>query len=334
MSRCLLAADVGGTKIDLLLAVPAGDRLRAVHQRVYASQDHAGLDAVLEQFFREPRAAPYAGAVSAACFSVAGPVEEQRTTLTNLGWQFGAAELGARHGFGRTRLINDFMAAGHGIAELSPGALEVLQAGAPVERGTRVVVGAGTGLGVGLMMWQGERYAVHPSEAGHADFAPVDELQDRLLVYLRRNFGRVSYERVVSGPGLMRIFGFLQDSGRGAPSRQLLAAMKKPRTDPAEVIAEFALAKLDPLAVRALDLFASAYGAFAGNIALGGMARGGVYVAGGIAPKIVAKLKDGGFVRAFTDKGRFSALLSSMPVQVVMDPRVGLYGALLAAARL
>jgi glucokinase len=161
----------------------------------------------------------------------------------------------------------------------------------------------------------------------------VDEQQDRLLAHLRRTYGRVSYERVVSGPGLMRIFSFLQETGVGVPSKQLRDA-DKTRKDTAELIAEFALAKLDPLAVRALDLFVAAYGAFAGNMALATMAQGGVYIAGGIAPKIAPKLKDGAFMRAFTSKGRFSDLLATMPVHVVMNPLVGLHGALLEAARL
>jgi glucokinase len=229
--------------------------------------------------------------------------------------------------------MNDFEAAGLGIGRLAPSELETLQEGRPVARAARLVIGAGTGLGVGLLTWQDEGYAVHPSEAGHADFAPVDELQDRLLAHLRRTYGRVSCERVISGPGLMRIFSFLQETGAGLPSKQLRDA-DKTRQDTAELIAEFGLAKLDPLAVRALDLFVSAYGSFAGNLALAALAHGGVYIAGGIAPKIAPKLKDGAFMRAFTAKGRFSELLASMPVHVVMNPQVGLYGALEEAARM
>ncbi|HET9405078.1 MAG TPA: glucokinase, partial [Burkholderiales bacterium] len=167
---------------------------------------------------------------------------------------------------------------------------------------------------------------------GHCDFAPVDRQQDLLLAHLRRSFGRVSYERVVSGPGLMRIFSFLQESGDGAPSRQLLEATRK-RSDTAELIAEFAISRLDPVAVKALDLFVEVYGAFAGNMALVTLARGGVYIAGGIAPKIAAKLRDGVFMRAFTSKGRFSELLASIPVHVVKNPRVGLLGAIAEAGR-
>ena len=264
---------------------------------------------------------------------MAGPVAANSATLTNLDWKIAGNALAAELRLPEVRLMNDFAAAGLGITRLAANELETLQTGSPVAQAARLIIGAGTGLGVGLLTWQDNGYAVHPSEAGHADFAPVDELQDKLLLHLRRTYGRVSYERVVSGPGLMRIFSFLQETGAGVPSRQLRDA-DKTRQDTAELIAEFALAKLDPLAVRALDLFVAIYGAFAGNMALATLARGGVYIAGGIAPKIAAKLKEGAFMRAFNSKGRFSEVLATMPVQVVMNPQVGLYGALLEAGRL
>jgi glucokinase len=335
MSRqYLLAADVGGTKVALALAV-AGEAARSeiVAQRLYASQEFDGLQPILADFLQQPAVAGHRAAIAAACFSVAGPVASNNATLTNLGWKISGDALAVEFRLPEVRLMNDFWAAGRGIPRLAPGELETLQAGRPVAQATRLIVGAGTGLGVGLLTWQDDGYTVHPSEAGHADFAPADEVQDKLLVHLRRTFGRVSYERVVSGPGLMRIFSFLQETGAGIPSRQLQEASKN-NADTAEVIAEFAMSKLDPLAVRALDVFVAAYGAFAGNMALSTLARGGVYVAGGIAPKIAAKLRDGAFMRAFTDKGRFGDLLATIPVHVIMNPQVGLYGALLEAERL
>jgi glucokinase len=331
--RYLLAADVGGTKAALALAAAGGARPEIVAHRVYACQEFSGLQPIIADFLQQPQVAGHRGAIAAACFSVAGPVAANSATLTNLDWKIAGNALAAELRLPEVRLMNDFAAAGLGITRLAPNELETLQAGSPVAQAARLIIGAGTGLGVALLTWQDDGYAVHPSEAGHADFAPVDELQDKLLAYLRRSYGRVSYERVVSGPGLMRIFSFLQDTGAGLPSRQLRDADKK-RQDTAELIAEFALAKLDPLAVRALDLFVTVYGAFAGNMALAMLARGGVYIAGGIAPKIAPKLKEGAFMRAFTHKGRFSEVLAAMPVQVVMNPQVGLYGALLEAARL
>jgi glucokinase len=330
--RHLLVADVGGTRTTMAIGMASPAPTIVVH-RIYPSQEFAGLDAIVADFLSRPEAVPHAGGIAAACFSVAGPVAGNAATLTNLGWKVAGAELARSLRLPAVELINDFTAAGQGIPLLAPDEVETLQEGRPVERGTRLVIGAGTGLGVGLLTWQDGGYAAHPSEAGHADFAPVDELQDRLLAYLRRSFGRVSYERVVSGPGLMRIFSFLQESGAGIPSKQLQEASKK-NADTAEVIAEFAISKLDPLAARALDLFVAIYGAFAGNMALAALAHGGVYVSGGIAPKIAPKLRDGAFIRAFTSKGRFSELLAGMPVRVVRNPRVGLLGALRVADRL
>ena len=330
--RYLLAADVGGTKTAIALAA-AGPGPAIIAQRVYASQDFSGLEEIVAHFLGRAEVGTRGTPIGAACFSVAGPVADNASTLTNLGWKVDGAALERAFRLPVARLINDFAAAGAGIASLTAADIETLQAGHPVERGTRIVIGAGTGLGVCLLTWQKDGYHAYPSEAGHADFAPVDELQDRLLVHLRRTFGRVSYERVVSGPGLMRIFSFLQESGAGMPSRQLLDASHT-RNDTAELIAEFATAKLDPLAVRALDLFVAVYGAFAGNMALATLPGGGVFIAGGIAPKLASRLREGDFIRAFADKGRFRDLLASLPVHVVKNPQVGIYGALLEAARL
>lgn len=330
--RYVLAADVGGTRATIALAA-AGELPRMAVQRVYASQDFGALADIVADFVSRPEVAKHHAAIAAACFSVAGPVANNACTLTNLGWKADGTALARDFKLPGFALVNDFSAAAMGIAALGSSDIETLQEGREIAGGTRLVVGAGTGLGVGLLTWRGGGYEAHPSEGGHADFAPVDEMQDRLLAHLRLSFGHVSYERVVSGPGLMRIFSFLQDTGAGIPSKGLLDASNK-RSDTAELIAEFALARLDPLAVRALDLFVAVYGAFAGNMAVTTLARGGVFIAGGIAPKIAAKLKDGGFVRAFVSKGRYSELLATMPVHVVMNPQVGLLGALLEARRL
>lgn len=328
----LLVADVGGTKTSIAIAA-MGPAPSIVTHHVYLSQDFNGFDAILTDFLARPEVAKHGGRIGAACFSVAGPVADNASTLTNLGWKVDGAALERSFGLRAVKLINDFSAAGQGIGHLADTDVETLQAGRPAEHGTRLIIGAGTGLGVGVLTWQEGGYAAHPSEAGHSDFAPVDGQQDLLLAHLRRSFGRVSYERVVSGPGLMRIFSFLQETGASIPSRQLLDATRK-RNDTAELIAEFAVSRLDPLAVRALDLFVAVYGAFAGNMALATLARGGVYISGGIAPKIAAKLRDGIFMRAFNSKGRFSDLLADIPVHVVKNSQVGLLGAILEASRL
>ncbi len=327
MAECetmLLVGDIGGTRSLLELFVERGGALRGVHEYSCRSGNFAGLDALLDDFFAQSGFAR--GGVEAACFSVAGPVDGGVSTLSNLDWRIDAAALGARYAIPEVRLINDFAAVGYGIASLGEHDVVAAQRAVAQPHGTRLVVGAGTGLGVGVLTWQGDGYAVHSSEGGQTDFAPLDATQDALLANLRKAFGRVSYERVVSGPGLLRIFSFLQDAGGARPSRQLLDAMQ--RQDEAAAISEFAVGKLDPLAVRALDLFIAVYGAFAGNMALTTLSRGGVYIAGGIARQIAGKLNDGGFIRAFTDKGRFADLLRRYPVHIVTDPKIGLKGAL------
>lgn len=326
-----LAADVGGTKTAVALAAVGRKWPGIVAEHVYASQDFESFEAVVADFLARPGAREHAGSIAAACACVAGPVDSDCARTTNLRWTIHADALRERFGIPSVRLVNDFAAVAIGIARLEAQDFETLQEGEKVADGARAVIGAGTGLGVALMSWQGGEYAVHASEAGHADFAPTDEIQDGLLDYLRREYGRVSYERVLSGSGLAEIFNFL--ATREACSPAMRAALEK-APDPAVVVSEFGLEGRDALAARALDVFAAVYGAFAGNIALTVLARGGVYIAGGIAPRIVAKLKDGTLVRAFNSKGRFESLLSAVPLHIVMNPGVGLYGALDIAHRL
>jgi len=329
----LLAADVGGTKTEMVLAHRSAGRAGVVWRHEYASQRFSALDAIIDDFLHRPEVESCSGRIGAACFAVAGPVQDGEARLTNLDWRLNEGLLSASHNLPRVSLINDFAAVGLGISHLQPDELVTLQAGRVEESGNRVVIGAGTGLGVALLIREAGRYRVHDSEGGHADFAPVDVVQDRLLRYLRTSFGRVSYERVISGPGLLRIFSFLQEDGAGAPSRALAEALRG-SCDPAGTIAEFALNKADLLAVRTLELFVAAYGAFAGNVALATLPRGGLYIAGGIAPRIMARMTDGAFVRAFTAKGRFSDLLATLPVQVILNRQVGVLGAMDQADRL
>lgn len=332
LQTIVLGADVGGTNTKVGLARVDAGRVVLLERHVYASQQHAELELILEKFIARPSVLPHAAAVNAACFAVAGPVERGRANLTNLPWQPEEAVIARRFGLRHVRIINDFSAAGLGIDQLAADDVLTLQAGEPEPRGQRIIVGAGTGLGVALLEWDQDGYEVHPSEAGHMDFAPTDARQDALLAHLRRAFPRVSYERVVCGAGLVRIFCFIEETEGAKASPELKVAMSL--GDPAKAITDYALNAKDQTAVRALDLFVTAYGAFAGNMALAMLAHGGVYVAGGIAPKIAKKLEDGTFIRAFTAKGRFGRLLERMPVHVVMNEHVGLYGALAEAARL
>lgn len=322
----LLLGDIGGTHSRLELKAERNGLLTAVHEEIYRSGNFATFDALLDDFCAREQVKNAVLRIDAACFSVAGPVEGRASTLTNLAWTIDAQAVSARFAIPDVLLVNDFAAVGHGIADLGEHDVVTLQRGVPQPRGTRVVVGAGTGLGVCMLTWQGDGYAVHPSEGGHTDFAPINEAQDILLTSLRQAFGRVSYERVVSGPGLLRIFSVLENGGVGQASKQLREAMQRTE-DPSAAISEFAMSKADPLAVHALDLFVDVYGAFAGNMALATLARGGVYIAGGIARQIAKKLADGSFVRAFAHKGRFSDLLRRYPLAIVTDPKVGLKGA-------
>jgi glucokinase len=333
-SRIVLAADVGGTNTKLAIGRCGATGYTILHRTVYPSRGYPTFHQAVEAFLGEAEVRPFAHALGAACFAVAGPVENGSAGLTNLSWRIDESEVAAYFGIPRVCVINDFAAAGLGIAELAPSDFLALQAGVPVPEADRVVIGAGTGLGVAWMTWDsdGDRYCVHPSEGGHGDFAPGDELQDELLRYLRRELGHVSCERVLSGPALPRILAFLHATNRGTPSRALLDAMAG--QNPSRAITQFGLAGTDDLAVRALDLFVSAYGSFAGNMALLALSHGGLYVAGGIAPKIAAKLQDGTFVRAFNAKGRFVKLLETIPVKVVLNEQVGLLGAVAEAVRI
>lgn len=327
----VLAADVGGTNTKLALGRLTGGRCETVKKSRYPSRAYASFELVVEAFLGEHDVAPFAGQVAAACFAVAGPVDAGGAQLTNLSWRIDEAVLAGHFGIPQVKVINDFAAAGLGVDELTETDLLTLQAGEPVAQAHRVILGAGTGLGVALLSVKDGRYCVQSSEGGHTDFAPFDALQDELLRELRAEFGHVSTERVVSGPGLPRILDFL--AGRGSvPGADLLNAMAA--GNPAQAITESALGRRDAVAEQALDIFVTAYGAFAGNVALTALAHGGVFVAGGIAPKIAAKLEDGAFMRAFVAKGRFRGLLETIPVKVVMNERVGLVGALAEAARM
>ena len=319
-----IAGDIGGTK-TLLRIGAANENHAPLLQKSYPSANYPGLAEILDEFMREAGAPK----VAAACFALAGPVSGRQVKLTNLPWEVDADALADRFSIARISLINDFEAVGHGVAALRQSDLLTLQAGAPQARGVRVVVGAGTGLGVAWLSWANGEYAVHPSEGGHMDFAPADAMQYALLQYLQQRHGHVSFERIVSGPGLVAIFEFLRDSGLGSPSAQLDAAMAE--GDAAAAITQFAQRGDEPIAQAALDLFVRIYGAFVGNLALLALPRGGIYIAGGIAAKIAATMQRGDFIRAFHDKGRYTGLLETLPLHIVINPHVGLLGAELMA---
>lgn len=329
--RHLLAADVGGTKTVMAWGRMQGGKLVTAERRVYASADYATPESLIDDFVSVLQAGGHTVSGSVACLAVAGPVDGDEARLTNLTWRISAPALAARYGWRRALVINDFEGVGYGLVHLASDELLTLQRGDRHARGARVAVGAGTGLGVALLTHDGARYRVHPTEAGHMDLAPNDPLQDELLAWLRSDLGHVSYERILSGSGLVRVFRFLMETGCGVPSSALQQSVEA--EEAASVISGLGLEGRDPLATQALQIFVRMYGAFAGNMALSTLARGGVYIAGGIAPKIAAKLSDGSFIEAFLAKGRFRDLLTTIPVDVVMNPAAGLYGAFEVASR-
>jgi glucokinase len=270
--------------------------------------------------------------LSAACFGVAGPVIENHSRTTNLPWVVDGSAIAKQFDIPRVQLLNDLEATAYGILWLRPDELEVLNPGSPPrKRQALALIAAGTGLGEGILFWDGKSYRPMPSEGGHADFAPTNDYEIDLLRYLRTQYLHVSYERVVSGPGLHAIYEFIRDSKRNEPT---WLAEKIKAGNPAAEIAAAGLQGQAEIAVQALDLFASIYGAEAGNLALKALSLDGVYVAGGIAPKIITKLKDGTFLKAFTNKGRYKRLLSTIPVKVVMNQEAGLLGAASVASAL
>lgn len=321
----VLAGDVGGTHARLAVFEMHGDRPVAVRRRTFRSREYPGLAAIVREFLEEVGDRP-----EAACFGVACPVTDGSCRLPNLDWEMEASSFAREIGIEGTRLVNDFDAVGHGLECLGEEDVEELQRGEPRERAATALIGAGTGLGHGYLTWHGGRYHVHSSEGGHADFAPRSPLERELLGYLGDRFGRVSWERVLSGPGLVNLYDFLRESGRGTERPEVRREMD--REDAARVISLHGLRGTDELCARALDLFVSAYGAQAGNLALAVKAEAGVYVAGGIAPAILEKLRAGAFMEAFRSKGRLSYLLERIPVRVIVNPDVGLLGAAAAAA--
>jgi glucokinase len=328
----VLAGDIGGTKTLLQLSRARNGALEVLHERRYASADYGEFLALAGQFVEE--AFHRTGVRAAkACFGVAGPVDGRIAKTTNLPWTLDADALEKSLDLERVRLINDFQSVGYGVAALTSEDIVTLQAGVEKHRGTRAIIGAGTGLGQAFLVWQGDHYEVVASEGGHADIAPTNDDQVDLLRYLQRRYGKATWERAVSGRGLVNIFEFLVERNEAPLSASLQQAMRD--DDHAAAISRFGMQNLDTTAAKALQMFVTLYGAQAGNLALTGLATGGVYLAGGVAPKIIDKLTDGTFMRAFADKEqRMLPLLKGMPVRVIVNPNIGLLGSALAASRL
>jgi glucokinase len=318
----ILAGDVGGTKTILALFEPTSSGVRQVRDAVFHSGAGRSFDDMVTEFL-----GPESGALHAACFGVAGPVIGGRAQITNLPWLLDEAALAALTKAPRVKLLNDLEATAYGVLFLRDEDRGVLNAGTTPERKSNIaVIAAGTGLGEALLYTDGTHFHPVASEGGHADFAPRTDEEIELLRYLRGRFrGHVSYERVLSGPGIYNIYCFLRDA-HGAPEPAWLAE-NLASGDRSATIAESGVAGSDPLCVKTLELFSVVYGAEAGNLALKCLALGGVFVAGGIAPKILPVLRNGSFMRGFTDKGRFAPLVERLPVSVSLNPRTALLGA-------
>jgi glucokinase len=322
-TRLILAGDVGGTKTRLGVFHAAGQTPRLIRMRDFQSSRYPGLETIVGIFINTKES------ISAACFGVAGPVVSGTAKATNLPWKVSVTSLKNVLSIERVSLINDLVANANGITVLSPGDFSVLNRGRRID-GNKALLSAGTGLGAAIMFWDGKQYIPSPSEGGHVEFGPRNRLDLNLLQHLFERFGHVSYERVLSGAGLFNIYQFLRDRGKdGVEPVWLRARFEK--EDPAAVIANNARLKKSRLCSAALDLFASIYGSAAGNLALQAMATGGVYIGGGIAPKIIWKLRDGTFIKAFQDKGRLSSIVGRIPVKVVMNDRAALLGAAVRA---
>jgi glucokinase len=316
----ILAGDVGGTKVHLALYDFVDGKLEYSRDQRFAAKEYSGLEEIVKEFLGTSK-------VTAACFGVPGPVRNGRLRLTNLPWTLDSHELSVNLGVTHVFLINDLEANGYGVAELGPDQIYTLSEGDTSQIGNRALIAAGTGLGEALLIWNGRTHTPYPSEGGHADYAPRNEDEIDLLRFLKQKYnGRISFERVISGMGLTSIYEFLRDV-RGVEESPEVAERIAAAVDPNVVITELGLAAKSEICEKTLDMFVSAYGAEAGNMALTLLSVGGVYIGGGIAPRILEKLKDGAFMKAFTDKGRLSQLLINMPVRVILDSRAALLGA-------
>jgi glucokinase len=320
-SDLILAGDIGGTKTHLALFSSQDNNLKAEYQKTYQSQQYSGLEPLLHDFLATGK-----HPIGRASFGIAGPLIDGRVNPPNLDWVVDPLSLAKALGLPSVSLLNDLEAAAYGISTLAPEEFLVLNEGVIRRPGNKVLIAAGTGLGETIIFDDGKNYYPLASEGGHADFAARNEMEIELLRYLIGRFGRVSYERVVSGPGLANIYDFLSERAGSrvpGPFADKIAAAE----DRSPVISQAALAGDPEIAVKAMDLLVSSYGAEAGNLALKAKAIGGVYVGGGIAPKILSKLNNGTFMQAFNEKGRYRELVSSIPVYVVLNEKAALRGA-------
>ncbi len=310
----VVVGDIGGTSTRLALVSSDGGPRRFLAEAEFASQDHPGLAPLVAGFLAE-----HGGSVEGACFAVAGPVQDGRAKLTNLPWALDEADLRLALGVPWVRLVNDLRALAHATPHLAPEDLAEINGGDVRPQAPMAVMAPGTGLGEAFLIWGGEDYVACESEGGHADFAPADPLQAGLLAWLAERFGHVSYERVCAGSGLPNVYDYLRAQDPAAENAALAAALAAaPDRSPLIVAAALEAPNANPLAVRTVRILIDVWGAEAGNLALKVMAAGGVYLGGGMPPRLLPQLQDGAFMRAFAAKGRFAGLMRTIPVKVIL----------------
>jgi glucokinase len=312
----ILAGDIGGTKVNLGLYELNGRQVKLLREGTRPSKAYARLQDLVKEFLTEMNHP----VIERACFGIAGPVRNGRVRVTNLPWQIEAGEISEELKLGPVAMINDLEANGYGLAELPEQDLHTLNAGDPDANGNAAMISAGTGLGEAGLFWDGVQFRPFACEGGHADFSPASALDAELLGYLSSKFGHVSWEKVLSG-----IYQFLRDTNRGTEPAEFAEALAK--GDPGAVISQAALSGTSSRCAQALDMFVGYYGAEAGNLALKIMSTGGMYIGGGIAPRMLPRLEQGSFLNAFFSKGRMRSLLEAMPVRVILNPKTALLGA-------
>ncbi|HXJ90504.1 MAG TPA: glucokinase [Candidatus Binatia bacterium] len=317
----ILAGEIGGTRTRLAAFDTEGNRLKCIVEKIYQSHELSGLTEILQQFTRS-EGIP----VHSACFGAAGPVRAGRSKISNLPWTIDAKELAAQLKLPTVGLLNDLEAYAYGIDALDSKDLICISPGSEHAEGNRAVISAKTGLGMAGLFWDGFRHHPFACEGGHADFAPRDPIQIELLAYLQKKYGRVSCERVLSGPGIHDIYDFLRDTGKAEEATEVRERLKA-SSDPSPLISRLALEGKSPICEQTLSVFVSVFGAEAGNCALRYMTTGGIYIGGVIAAKIAPKMQDGTFMKAFLDKGRMESILKDMPVQIIANDDAGLIGA-------
>lgn len=320
-----LVGDIGGTKTNVAVLEPCENRFNTIFEKSFLSKDYDSLQTILkdDSTFNIQKSK-----IESTCFGVAGPIKDGLCDATNLPWLVDSRKIAEVLNIDskKVHLLNDLEAAAYGIDVLEEKDVYVLNKGTEKKNGSRCLISAGTGLGESIIFWDEKKYKPCPSEGGHCDFAARNKIEIDLLNYLINKYGRISYERILSGPGLLNIYNFFKDkiySGNSTPE-WLKERLKK--EDPSAVISEIGMTKKDECCEKTLDLFVSIYGAEAGNLALKCLATGGVYIGGGIAPKILEKIKEGAFMQAFTHKGRLSIMVSQMPVRVILNDKIPLLG--------